>query len=145
MVFDRDEALLSNLPPIRENDFGFLPAAWAQWVQDGKAPAIEPVRATYRAARRRGVEVIFITGRRERDRAGTEKNLRAIGCADHAVLVCKPDASKETAAAYKTAVRARLEAEGRSIIANLGDQESDLAGGHAERTFKLPNPFYLTQ
>jgi hypothetical protein len=32
VVFDRDEALLSNLPPIRENDFGFLPAAWAQWV-----------------------------------------------------------------------------------------------------------------
>ena len=28
-------------------------------------------------------------------------------------------------------------------IANLGDQESDLIGGHAERTFKLPNPFYL--
>jgi hypothetical protein len=28
------------------------------------------------------------------------------------------------------------------IIANLGDQFSDLAGGYAERTFKLPNPFY---
>jgi hypothetical protein len=28
-----------------------------------------------------------------------------------------------------------------TIIANVGDQESDLAGGHAERMFKIPNPF----
>ena len=27
-------------------------------------------------------------------------------------------------------------------IANVGDQPSDLAGGYAERTFLLPNPFY---
>ncbi|MGB6550988.1 MAG: HAD family acid phosphatase [Xanthobacteraceae bacterium] len=28
------------------------------------------------------------------------------------------------------------------MIANVGDQESDLSGGYAEKTFKLPNPFY---
>jgi hypothetical protein len=28
-------------------------------------------------------------------------------------------------------------------VVNLGDQESDLDGGHAERAFKLPNPFYF--
>jgi acid phosphatase len=44
---------------------------------------------------------------------------------------------------YKAAARARLAAEGRVIVANIGDQESDLAGGYAERTFKLPGPFYL--
>jgi hypothetical protein len=27
-------------------------------------------------------------------------------------------------------------------VANFGDQPSDLKGGHAERTFKLPNPNY---
>jgi len=27
-------------------------------------------------------------------------------------------------------------------VANVGDQLSDLAGGHAGRDFKLPNPFY---
>jgi len=31
------------------------------------------------------------------------------------------------------------------IIANIGDQESDLAGGFAEKTFKLPNPFYISK
>jgi hypothetical protein len=29
-----------------------------------------------------------------------------------------------------------------TIVANMGDQPSDLEGGFAERTFLLPNPFY---
>ena len=29
------------------------------------------------------------------------------------------------------------------IIATIGDQASDLAGGHAECGFKIPNPFYF--
>jgi hypothetical protein len=51
---------------------------------------------------------------------------------------------KETAQAFKTAERKRLSSEGEVITLNIGDQESDLAGGHAEYRFKLPNPFYLT-
>ena len=43
---------------------------------------------------------------------------------------------------FKAPVRAGIEDEGRTIIANMGDQPSDLAGGHAERAFLLPNPFY---
>ena len=39
-------------------------------------------------------------------------------------------------------VRERIEKDGYTIIANAGDQPSDLAGGHAEMTFLLPNPFY---
>jgi hypothetical protein len=30
------------------------------------------------------------------------------------------------------------------IIVNIGDQ-SDLEGGHAEMTFKVPNPFYFIE
>ena len=56
----------------------------------------------------------------------------------------KPDALKEASATFKTAERARLVAQGYTIVANLGDQESDLVGGYAERTFKLPDPFYLS-
>jgi len=106
---------------------------------------IEPVREIFRTARKLGVEVFFITGRRERVRAGTEANLRKVGCGDFAALVMKPNEWKGTAAACKTAERKRLVAEGRVIIANWGDQESDLSGGAAERTFKLPDPFYLIQ
>ncbi len=144
VIFDLDETLISNWSHLQEMGFGYVPGAWTIWVQAARAPAIEPVREVYRLARRLGFAVIFLTGRPERDRAGTEKNLRAIGCGDYAALVCKPDEARETAGGFKTAARARLEAEGHVIVANIGDQASDLAGGHAEKTFKLPNPFYLT-
>jgi predicted secreted acid phosphatase len=143
VVLDLDETLLSNWPHISAQDFGYVPAIWAAWVEKGEAPAIEPVREVYRTARRLGVEVVFLTGRGEQDRPGTEKNLRAIGCADYAILLCKPDEGKETTAVFKRAARMRLTAEGRVVVANIGDQESDLAGGYAEKTFKLPNPLYL--
>lgn len=145
VVFDLDETLLSNWPHMNALDLGYQPVAWDAWVKEGRAPAIEPVRDVYRAARRLSFDVVFITGRRTRDRPGTEANLRAIGCGDYAVLLCKPDEAKETTGTFKAAARARLEAEGRVIVANLGDQESDLTGGHAEKTFKLPNPFYLSK
>jgi HAD superfamily, subfamily IIIB (Acid phosphatase) len=32
---------------------------------------------------------------------------------------------------------------GYDIVANFGDQFSDLEGGHADRTFKMPNPNYF--
>lgn len=45
---------------------------------------------------------------------------------------------------FKTAARTEIEQKFNvTIIANVGDQDSDLVGGHAERTFKVPNPFYF--
>lgn len=29
------------------------------------------------------------------------------------------------------------------IVANVGDQQSDLTGGYADQDFKVPNPFYF--
>jgi hypothetical protein len=46
---------------------------------------------------------------------------------------------------FKIDTRRKLEQDGYVIIANIGDQNSDLVGGYAERFFKLPNPFYLMQ
>lgn len=144
VVFDLDDTLLSVRPYFDAYNFGYSASSWQAWIDSGNAPAIEPVRELYALVRRLHVDVIFLTTRDERQRAGTEKNLRVIDCGDYAALLCEPDGSKETAAAYKSAQRKRLAGEGRVIIANIGDQESDLAGGSAERTFKLPNPFYLT-
>jgi acid phosphatase len=145
VVFDLDETLLSNWEEINGLGMGYVAATWEQWVADGKAPAIEPVREVYRAARQLGLEIYFITGRRERQRSGTEKNLRAIECIVSSALIMKPDEARGTTEAFKTAARAKLAAQGVTIIANVGDQESDLAGGYAKRTFKLPNPFYFTK
>jgi predicted secreted acid phosphatase len=44
---------------------------------------------------------------------------------------------------YKTATRAHIESLGYDIVASFGDQYSDLTGGYADRTFKLPNPNYF--
>jgi len=44
---------------------------------------------------------------------------------------------------YKSATRAHIESLGYEIVGNFGDPFSDLEGGHADRTFKLPNPNYF--
>ncbi len=43
---------------------------------------------------------------------------------------------------YKSATRAYLVSLGYDIVADFGDQYSDLVGGAADKTFKLPNPNY---
>jgi predicted secreted acid phosphatase len=43
---------------------------------------------------------------------------------------------------YKSGTRAYIESKGYDIVANFGDQFSDLEGGHADKTFKMPNPNY---
>jgi predicted secreted acid phosphatase len=43
---------------------------------------------------------------------------------------------------YKSGTRAYIESQGYDIVANFGDQFSDLEGGHADKTFKMPNPNY---
>jgi predicted secreted acid phosphatase len=44
---------------------------------------------------------------------------------------------------YKSGVRAHIESQGYEIVGNFGDQFSDLIGGSADKTFKLPNPNYF--
>jgi len=43
---------------------------------------------------------------------------------------------------YKSGTRAYIESQGYEIVANFGDQWSDLLGGFADKTFKMPNPNY---
>jgi hypothetical protein len=46
-------------------------------------------------------------------------------------------------AGYKSGTRAHLEALGWDIVGNFGDQFSDLVGGFADKTFKMPDPNYF--
>ena len=43
---------------------------------------------------------------------------------------------------YKSGTRAYIESQGYDIVANFGDQFSDLQNGFADKTFKMPNPNY---
>jgi predicted secreted acid phosphatase len=144
IVFDIDETTLSNLPHMMQQDFGYIPAVWSRWVASAQAKAIVPVQVGYDMAVHANVAVFFITARKESDRPGTERNLRDVGYETWTKIYFMPD-EPQPVRLYKTGIRRQLVAEGYTIIANIGDQESDLAGGFAERTFKLPNPFYLVQ
>jgi acid phosphatase len=153
IVVDIDETALSNLPSLRANDFGFIlggpcelprgPCGLLAWIAMGKAEPIKPVLALVRAARERGVAVFFLTGRTERLRAATEANLRAVGYEWTAVLLRPDDLTTQSAADFKAPERKKIMDQGYTIIVNIGDQMSDLDGGFAERTYKLPNPFYF--
>ena len=43
---------------------------------------------------------------------------------------------------YKSGTRAYIESKGYDIVADIGDQFSDLLGGFSDKTFKMPNPNY---
>ena len=143
VVFDIDETTLSNLDHITQADWGYQPKAWSAWVAQAKAPAIVPAREIFQTARSNNISVFFITGRRESEKSATARNLRVQGMGDYTEIFVRSDASKTPVQTFKTAARKQITEKGYTIIANVGDQQSDLDGGYAERTFKLPNPFYF--
>ena len=153
IVLDIDETSLSNRPSLEINDYGFIvagpcdlergPCGFVAWAQMARAAPLGPVLTLVRAARERGVAVFFLTGRPERLRAATERNLRAAGYEWTGVLLRPDDLVTKSAAEFKAPERRKLVEQGYTIIVNIGDQMSDLDGGYAERTYKLPNPFYF--
>lgn len=143
VVFDIDETTLSNLRHIQANDYGYIPKIWNAWVAEGQATAIYPVQAVYNTAINAKVDVFFITGRTPDSAAVTERNLREVGYEGWTRILYKPADFAESTRAFKISSRRQLAEEGYLIILNIGDQNSDLAGGYAEKTFKLPNPFYI--
>ena len=147
IVFDIDETLLTNLNHIMANDYGYVPKIWGKWVIDGQALAIVPIQTVYDAAVRAKIDIFIITGRTESESFSTERNLRQIGYETWTRIIYRPDTTEQplSNAGLKTDARRKLTQEGYTIIANIGDQNSDLANGYAERTFKVPNPFYLVK
>ena len=154
VVFDIDETSLSNWPAIEANDFGRIidgpcvappkgPCGWRAWDLRAQSTVIAPTMDVFTTARDHGAAIFFITGRDESQRAATERNLAAVGYHGYSGLIMEPvGAQYASVADFKAPQRAHLEAQGYTIIANLGDQPSDLDGGFAERTYLLPNPFY---
>ncbi len=112
-----------------ETDFGF---SFPQ-------PANEPVLEVARYAEERGVDLFFVTARPGIIEAPTEWNLDHAGYESSGLYVRGFLDLFRNVAEYKTAQRADIERKGYTIIANIGNSSTDLSGGHAERTFKLPD------
>ncbi|HVZ53221.1 MAG TPA: HAD family acid phosphatase [Pseudolabrys sp.] len=163
LVLDIDETSLSNAAVELASDFAYLsgipcvldpdshagapalkgPCGFGEWVALARAPAIDGTLALYQAAKQHKVAVFFITGRHEGETAVTEANLKAAGFDHWDGLTLRPEGDKRTVIQYKSGEREKIAQAGFTIIANVGDQYSDLSGGFAERAYKLPNPMYF--
>jgi acid phosphatase len=153
IVLDVDETSLSNWPAYRVNSWARItsgecdlqlgPCGLRAWQAMARSKAIAPTLALARRARELNVAVFFITGRPANLQAATERNLRDEGFEWTGVILEPPGGSFASAADFKAPERQKLADQGYTIILSLGDQQSDLTGGNAERTFKLPNPVYF--
>jgi predicted secreted acid phosphatase len=152
IVLDIDETSLSNWPAYRLNGWGRVvngecdlqkgPCGLRAWQALGQSKALAPTLALARRARELNVAVFFISGRPPELREATERNLRDQGYDWTAVVLLPSGKSFASAADFKAPERRKITDQGYTIILSMGDQESDLAGGFAERMFKLPNPVY---
>lgn len=144
IVLDIDETSLSNYPDMIKMSFGGTLRQIMDAMATGTDPAIAPTLRLFHYAKANNVAIFFITSRTEPYRSVTEKNLASAGYKNWDGLSFKDENYKEKSVApYKIRARSLIENQGYDIVLNVGDQQSDLSGGHADKTFKLPNPYYL--
>jgi predicted secreted acid phosphatase len=141
IVLDIDDTSLSSYECLKKLDFD---RSKSDCASGGDMPAIPQTRRLYRYARRHHVTVFFITGRRAHIRRVTIANLHRAGYNGRLHVRLRPNREQPgTHDGWKARTRRSIVDRGYRIIANVGDQRSDLDGGHALRTFKLPNPMYV--
>jgi predicted secreted acid phosphatase len=152
------------------NDFGYIPSINATYVTHG-FPAVYGMPRLVNWAQSKGYAVFFITGRPDAQHADTVANLqgRELDGQTYPVVTtgslspqgdnlftkpadpttrpylnCNADGVPACSTVeYKSGTRAYIESQGFNIVANFGDQFSDLNGGSADRGFKIPNPMYF--
>jgi predicted secreted acid phosphatase len=163
IVFDADDTTLWTYD-MEDNamHFNFDPVLQdTQWVQPMRFPATPGMVDLVNAVGDAGCTVVGLTGRRVNQRAATLGNLANVGYeyftdahyftkwasgatpdpTIYAGTPCENNTGCSTID-YKSAVRRYLVNQGYDVIANFGDQFSDLIGGYADRAVKLPNPTY---
>jgi hypothetical protein len=172
IVLDVDDTALANWNYEVASNWAYNPATNAQFVTEQRFPAVPGMVSLAKTAEREGYSIFYLTGRPTSQEQSTLGNLTADGVGVDAGfpkpttlrggedgLFTKPDVTaypdylkkacaddpdgKCTTIHYKSATRKHIESLGYDIVANFGDQYSDLKGGYADRTFKLPNPNYF--
>jgi predicted secreted acid phosphatase len=116
-------------------------------------PAVFGMPKLVHLARKDGFKAFFITGRPESQRDATKKNLKqdGYGTPRDGHLFLKPATPPSylncpstgcSTIQYKSGTREHISSEGFRILADFGDQYSDLLGGDAGHQVKIPNPMY---
>lgn len=132
-----------------------------EWVQPQKFPATPGMVALSKAVDDAGCTLVGLTGRNDGQKDATLGNLAKVGYtgftpanyytkwvsgtvpSDRPWLAGTPCADGAcTTIEYKSLTRKYVAAQGHRIVANIGDQFSDVIGGYGERQIKLPNPTY---
>ena len=159
ILFDVDDTTLNTYSYEIYTNFVYNPTSNAAFVNAGSAsvfPAVPGMVDLEQKAQAEGYQVFFLTGRPGTQRDGTVNNLvdagyTGISSTDSTNLYLKdyaadtwlsPCAPSCTTIQYKSLTRQHIESLGYEIVANFGDQFSDLKGGFADRTYKIPNPMY---
>jgi predicted secreted acid phosphatase len=154
VVFDIDDTLLNTYDYEIAEQFGYTSASNATWIDAAAFPAVFYMPQLVSFAYSHGYSVFYITGRPQSQTAATIKDLTTAGYAAPQAghLFLKPstppsylhcaDPSACTTIEYKSGTRKYISSQGYSIVADFGDQYSDLLGGDAGHQVKLPNPMY---
>lgn len=162
LVFDADDTTLWTYDmEAGAMNFVYDPALQDQWVQDERFPATPGMVALVNAAQHAGCTIIGLTGRNDDQKAATVQNLINVGyngftkddyftkwtgkgdSQQPGYISCAE--AKCTTIEYKSQTRGYVESQAGgdyNVVANFGDQFSDLIGGHADRSIKFPNPTY---
>lgn len=172
IVLDVDDTALNTWAFELSINFAFTSAAQQPWVDGQKFVAEPGMVDLVKKAEREGYAIFFLTGRGAAQEKATLGNLTADGVGvdagypkptalsngedglftkpavadypDYLKAACASDPNGScTTVHYKMATRKHIESLGYDIVANFGDQYSDLTGGYADRTVKLPNPSYF--
>jgi len=172
IVFDVDDTTLATWNYEVFSNWAYNPTTNAQFVNGQLFPAVPGMVDLASAAARAGYSIFWITGRPATQEAATLGNLTHDGVGidagypspttlndgedglftkpavadypDYLKAACAGDPNGScTTSHYKTATRAHIESLGYDIVANFGDQFSDLVGGYADHTYKMPNPNYF--
>jgi hypothetical protein len=171
IILDVDDTTLETWNYELASNWAYNPTTNADFVNNQRFPAVPGMVDLVTSAAQQGYAIFFLTGRPASQAAATLGNLGTDGVGvdagypaptalsdgesglftkpavadypDYLQKACGGDPNGScTTIHYKSATRAHIESLGYDIVANFGDQFSDLKGGFADRTFKLPNPNY---
>jgi predicted secreted acid phosphatase len=166
IVLDVDDTTLATYNYEIFSNWAFNPTTNATFVNGELFPAVPGMVQMAHDAAAEGYAIFFLTGRPTSQASATIGNLVTDASPPPAIhngyptptalftkppvasypdylQFCKTDsASGCSTTHYKTATREHIESMGYDIVGNFGDQFSDLNGGFADKTFKMPNPNY---
>jgi hypothetical protein len=172
IVLDVDDTTLATWNYEVFSNWAFNPTTNATYVLGELFPPVPGMVDMVTQAAQEGYAIFYLTGRPAAQEAATLGNLTAdnVGVdagypaptklndgedglftkpavADYPpylTAACSADPNGTcTTVHYKSATRQHIESLGYDIVANFGDQFSDLQGGFADNTIKLPNPNYF--